>query len=616
MSPIVWDLGHIATFEDLWLAHSRLRHAAAARAGSATCTTRTPRRAASAAACRTCAARTRSRYLDEVRERVLDLLDGADLRPARRRCCADGFVYEMVLRHEQQHTETILQTLQLMTSTLRAAPARGRCPRPSPVARDMALVPGGPFEMGAGAATASPTTTSAPRHEVDVAAFRIDRVAGHQRRVHRVHRGRRLRAARAAGRAEGWAWRAEEARAPAYWRRDGDGWPCARSPNGRGRPGAARLPRLVVRGRRVRALGRQAPADRGRVGEGRRWDDAGERLPWGDAPPTERANLDQLAFGCAPAGAYAAGESAFGMRQTLGDVWEWTASGFEAYPGSRRSPTREYSQDFFGGPFKVLRGGSWATQAGRGDQHLPQLGLPAPPPDLRRLPLRRGRGGLTRERRHRRPPNPCGSTCTCATGRWPRSRTTFAAAFALPARASAEVLLRRARVGAVRADHRAAGVLPVAGRAGHPRRGRARDRRARAARRRSWSSAPARRARRPPCWTRCWSSATAAAATSRSTSPRPRSRIAPSASSRGTSRSRCTASSATSSATSTGSRERSGRRLIAFLGGTIGNLDHPRRSALLKALRAQLGPEDRLLVGTDLVKDRERLEAAYNDSAG
>ena len=61
---------------------------------------------------------------------------------------------------------------------------------------------------------------------------------------------------------------------------------------------------------------------------------------------------------------------------------------------------------------------------------------------------------------------------------------------------------------------------------------------------------------------------------------------------------------------------RSGRRLIAFLGGTIGNLDHPRRRALLEALRAQLGPGDRLLVGTDLVKDRARLEAAYNDSAG
>ena len=62
--------------------------------------------------------------------------------------------------------------------------------------------------------------------------------------------------------------------------------------------------------------------------------------------------------------------------------------------------------------------------------------------------------------------------------------------------------------------------------------------------------------------------------------------------------------------------QRSGRRLIAFLGGTIGNLDHPRRSVLLRVLRKQLAPEDRLLVGADLVKDRDRLEAAYNDSAG
>lgn len=59
-----------------------------------------------------------------------------------------------------------------------------------------------------------------------------------------------------------------------------------------------------------------------------------------------------------------------------------------------------------------------------------------------------------------------------------------------------------------------------------------------------------------------------------------------------------------------------GRRLIAFLGGTIGNLDAPQRMRLLRALRAELGPQDRLLVGTDLVKDRARLEAAYNDAAG
>src|SRR5215212_9575945 len=58
------------------------------------------------------------------------------------------------------------------------------------------------------------------------------------------------------------------------------------------------------------------------------------------------------------------------------------------------------------------------------------------------------------------------------------------------------------------------------------------------------------------------------------------------------------------------------RRLIAFLGGTIGNLDARERQEMLREVREQLGPADRLLVGTDLVKDRERLEAAYNDTAG
>ena len=58
------------------------------------------------------------------------------------------------------------------------------------------------------------------------------------------------------------------------------------------------------------------------------------------------------------------------------------------------------------------------------------------------------------------------------------------------------------------------------------------------------------------------------------------------------------------------------RRLIAFLGGTIGNLDRQMRASFLKRLRALLGPHDRLLIGTDLVKDTNTLEAAYNDDAG
>jgi iron(II)-dependent oxidoreductase len=76
----------------------------------------------------------------------------------------------------------------------------------------------------------------------------------------------------------------------------------------------------------------------------------------------ERANLDQLSFGCAPAGAYADAASDCGAVQMLGDVWEWTSSDFTAYPRFAAFPYPEYSEVFFGDTYKVLRGGAWATR--------------------------------------------------------------------------------------------------------------------------------------------------------------------------------------------------------------------------------------------------------------
>ena len=61
---------------------------------------------------------------------------------------------------------------------------------------------------------------------------------------------------------------------------------------------------------------------------------------------------------------------------------------------------------------------------------------------------------------------------------------------------------------------------------------------------------------------------------------------------------------------------REGRRVVAFLGSTIGNLEPGPRAAFLADLAATLGPEDSLLLGTDLVKDPGRLVRAYDDAAG
>jgi iron(II)-dependent oxidoreductase len=95
------------------------------------------------------------------------------------------------------------------------------------------------------------------------------------------------------------------------------------------------------------------------------WDPAlGRRRawPWGASAPTAaQANLGGTALRPAPIGAYPAGASAYGAEQMIGDVWEWTSSDFQPWPGFVPMLYRQYSQPFFGGDYKVLRGGSWAV---------------------------------------------------------------------------------------------------------------------------------------------------------------------------------------------------------------------------------------------------------------
>jgi iron(II)-dependent oxidoreductase len=274
----------------------------------------------------------------------------------------------MVVQHEHQHDETMLATHQLRTG----APALLDPPGddPAAVAQDPlhdqseALVPAGPFMMGT---SEDPWAydNERPAHLVDLPAFFID--------VTPVTAGAYLAFMEAGGYEDprwwhpsGWQWRdASGKRAPAFWFRAAGQW--LRRRFGQVEPVPLEEPVQHVcwyeADAYARWAGKRLPTE-AEWEKAARWDPiAGRsrRYPWGDAFDFGRANLGQRRLRPTRAGCYPEGASAYGVRQLIGDVWEWTSSDFHGYPGFRSFPYREYSEVFFGPDYKVLRGGSWAT---------------------------------------------------------------------------------------------------------------------------------------------------------------------------------------------------------------------------------------------------------------
>jgi iron(II)-dependent oxidoreductase len=358
MSPLVWDLGHIAAFEDLWLGHRLgglpLLRADLAQVYDAFETPRSER--GDLPYLRRAAAEG---YMLDVRERVL----GLALR-------ADDRLVEMVARHERQHAETMLQTLGLAAlenwrpdgsaslSTTAAETRRSGL--------DLVAVPSTDrFALGAGG-DGFAYDNEYPQHQVEVESFLIGRLPVTNRDwLAFIEDGGYNR--RQWWSDEGWQWRlAEQAERPLQWLDD---------TRERRLSGPAEIaldsPVVHVSWYEAEAFARSHAL---RLPTEVEWELAATfdhstatklAWPWGEQPPgPEHANLIESAnFAPLAAGALAEGTAPCGAVGMIGDVWEWTTSQFAGYPGFRADPYPEYSEVFFGGNYRVLRGGSFATSA-------------------------------------------------------------------------------------------------------------------------------------------------------------------------------------------------------------------------------------------------------------
>src|SRR5450631_3931960 len=174
MSPLVWDLAHIAHYEELWLLRALVDAPATdTRFDDLYDAFQHPRR--ERAALPILGPDEARVYAHDVRARVLDVLDRLVLD--EHSLSRDGFVYGMVIQHEYQHQETMLATIDLMDRPYpgRADGRPSRClGAPDACASTEVGLPGGPFEMGTDAEPWA-YDNERPAHLVSVAPFRIDR---------------------------------------------------------------------------------------------------------------------------------------------------------------------------------------------------------------------------------------------------------------------------------------------------------------------------------------------------------------------------------------------------------------------------------------------------------
>ena len=278
--------------------------------------------------------------------------------------------------HEDMHAEAFTYTRQ--THGLPAPPISDYDPsllagQPAGPYEGDAEIPGGELVLGATSDLPFVFDNEKWAHRVEITPFRITRApVTNAQFADFVDDGGYEH--RELWSEEGWAWRESvSAQQPVYWSNGPDGWTHRRFDQVEPLP--PHQPIIHVNWYEAEAYcrwaGRRLPteaewemtASAEPTLDGSTITSRKRLYPWGDEPSTPRhANLDARLLGPVDVASFPEGDSVFGLRQMIGNTWEWCSDDFLPYPGFVRDPYKDYSEPWFG-DHKVLRGGCWATRS-------------------------------------------------------------------------------------------------------------------------------------------------------------------------------------------------------------------------------------------------------------
>ncbi|MDZ8051000.1 MAG: ergothioneine biosynthesis protein EgtB [Aulosira sp. ZfuVER01] len=333
-SPVGWHLGHIAYTESLWLLE---------RSAGLPCLFPQYRQLFAADGLPK-AKRVElpdleeiRYYLDTVRVKVLDSLKVADVEQNER-------LWRFLIQHESQHCEIMSMVLELVkVSRLNNKSLRtDRENQPAPDnLEEMIEIPAGEFAQGSNSIDA--LDNESPIYKVYLNTYYLDRypVTCRQYRAFMEAGGYQDSSYWSEA---GWNWlQTEQVTQPLYWQDDfsWDNHPVC---------GVSWYEAEAY----ARFVGKRLPTEA-------EWEKAASQNVEAKAV-IENCNCDRLIGKTTPVDAYPGGQSIYGLYDTLGNVWEWTASWFAGYQGFQSYPYIGYSQVYFDQKHRVLKGGSWATR--------------------------------------------------------------------------------------------------------------------------------------------------------------------------------------------------------------------------------------------------------------